>query len=330
MDGLGDRLRALREQRGLSMSEVARRVGVSRSYVWRLENDQRRLNTKLLGELAQALDVEPAVLIGGEPSSAVNRRQETLLGHLLGARPLNPRFVEKVLRHVMDELLPDDPELKTVRDWDGRLLDVGSHGALLEKLTPQAGKIADHLDALDKAMDYAEFRRRLLKSVADWPRERRERFVGDLLPEILRQPGRYRRLTGEEIFRRPEDDGVGLARFPLLLNGDDPRDATLGRSGHVDLLQLLAGEGLFAFRMPDDSMAPRYPRGALLICDGDRAAPDGAPAVVALAGLPTTCRVVHRTGPEMRLTPLSTRFPESVHPVEEVRWVHAVKCVVAE
>jgi transcriptional regulator with XRE-family HTH domain len=263
MDGLGDRLRALREQRGLSMSEVARRVGVSRSYIWRLENDQRRLNTKLLDHLAQALEVEPAVLIGGEARSAVHRRQETLVGHLLTARPLNPRFVEKVLDHVLDELLPDDASIRTIRDWDARLLDVGSRGTLLEKLTPQAGKIAERIETLDQAMDYAEFRRRLLRSVADWPRERRDRFVGDLLPEILRQPGRYRRLTGEEIFLHAEEDGAAaLRRYPLLLDGDDPRDATLGRSGRVDLLGLFAGEGRFAFRMPDESMAPRYPRGS--------------------------------------------------------------------
>jgi hypothetical protein len=157
-------------------------------------------------------------------------------------------------------------------------------------------------------MDYAEFRRRMLKSVASWPRERRERFVADLLPEILRQPGRYRRLTGEEIFRegRPETDR--LARFPLLLDGDDPRTAILGRSGAIDLASQMSGESRFAFRMPDDSMAPRYAKGTILVADSDRQTDDGRPAIVGLADLPTTCRIVRREGSEVRFTPLNGQF----------------------
>jgi transcriptional regulator with XRE-family HTH domain len=312
------------------MSELARRVGVSRSYVWRLENDQRRLNTKLIGRLATALEIEPAVLIGGEPRDAVHRRQETLLGHLLTARPLNPRFVEKVIRHVVEELLPDDANLRTVRDWDGRLLDMGSRAALLQRLTPKAGEIKDHLDALDRAMDYAEFRRRLIRSVDGWPLERRERFVSDLLPEILRRPGRYRRLTGEEIFLENESTVGRLRRFPLLLEGDDPRSAILGRSGSVDLAKKLAGEALFAFSMPDDSMTPRFARGAVLIADADRAAADGEVAIVGIDDLPTTCRVLRREGDVLRLTPLNARFPEASHDADGLRWAHPVLRAIAE
>jgi transcriptional regulator with XRE-family HTH domain len=330
MDGLGDRLRVLRESRGMSMHDLAEACGVSRSYVWRLENDQRQLNTRLIGKLAKALKIEPAVLIGGESHTAVHRRQETLLGHLLAVRTLNPRFVEKVLGHILEDFLPDDPELRTIRDWDGRLLDLGTRGTLLDRLMPRAGEIADHLDLLDKAMDYAEFRRRMLKSVASWPRERRERFVADLLPEILRQPGRYRRLTGEEIFRegRPETDR--LARFPLLLDGDDPRTAILGRSGAIDLASQMSGESRFAFRMPDDSMAPRYAKGTILVADSDRQTDDGRPAIVGLADLPTTCRIVRREGSEVRFTPLNGQFPESVHPVEDLRWAHPVMRSIGE
>jgi hypothetical protein len=63
----------------------------------------------------------------------VHRRQETLLGHLLAVRTLNPRFVEKVLGHILEDFLPDDPELRTIRDWDGRLLDLGTRGTLLDR-----------------------------------------------------------------------------------------------------------------------------------------------------------------------------------------------------
>jgi transcriptional regulator with XRE-family HTH domain len=330
MIGLGDRLRTLREQRGLSMSGLAREVGVSRSYIWRIEHDQRRLNTRLIQNLARVLDVEPSVLIGGEPREIVKRRQEALVGQLLNARPLNPRFVDGVVDHVLRDLLPDDPEIRTVRDWDARLLDMGSRAVLLTRLTPRAGRIADRLEALDRSMDYAEFRRRMLEGVSRWTRERRARFVSDLLPEILRRPGHYRRMTGEDIFLHEGGEAGRLRRFPCVREGDDPRDALHGRSDHVDLAGRLLGEAMFAFEAPDDSMAPRAPRGSILVANADDAPRDGELAVVRVDGLSTACRLWRREGESVRLIPLDPRFPESVHAAEDVRWAHPVVRVIAE
>ena len=329
MDGLGDRLKGLREQRGLTMSGLAREVGVSRSYIWRIEHDQRRLNTRLIRNLARALNVEPSVLIGGEPREEVERRQEALLGQLLSARPLNPRFVDRVVDYVLRDLLPDDPEIETVRDWDARLLDMGSRAILLSRLTPNAGRIADRLGALDRTMSYAEFRRKMLDGVAGWPEDRRVRFVSDLLPEILRRPGHYRRLTGEDIFIHEGGDVGRLRRFPCLVDGHDPRDALQGRSAHLDLAGSLLGEALFAFTAPDDSMAPRVPGGAVLIANSDATPGDGELAIVRVDGLSTSCRFYRREGETVRLTPLDARFPESLHAADDVRWAHPVIRVIA-
>ncbi len=311
------------------MSGLASEVGVSRSYIWRIEHDQRRLNTRLIRNLATALKVEPSVLIGGEPRELVERRQETLLGHLLSARPLNPKFVDGVVEHILGELLPDDPAIKTVRDWDARLLDMGSRAVLLSRLTPKAGRIAVHLDRLDRSMDYPEFRRRMLEGVGRWPGDRRQRFVSDLLPEILRRPGRYRKLTGQDIFLHEGGDIGRLRRFPALSEGSDPRDALQGRCEHIDLAGDLLREALFAFRMPDDSMGERVPSGALAVANADEAPGDGDLVVVRVDGLTTTCRIYRREGEQVRLTPLDTRFPESLHDAEDVRWAHPVTRVIS-
>jgi transcriptional regulator with XRE-family HTH domain len=312
------------------MGVLAKEVGVSRSYIWRLEHEQRRLNTKLIQRMASALNVEPAVLLGGESRAAAKRRQEALLGSLLEARPLNPEFVEKVLDHVLDELLPDDQDIRTVRDWDTGLLDVASRAELVRRLSPKVGEIADHLDALDRSMGYPEFRRRFVDAVKGWSTDRRARFVADLLPEILNQASHYRKLTGVDIFLHPGDGRSRLGRFPLLLEGDDPRTVLQGRSGHVDILATLSGESLLAFEMPDESMLPRYARGALLIADSDLDVPDDHPALVAVDGLSTTCRVFRREGTDVRLTPLSARFPESLHPAVDIRWAHPVVRSITE
>ncbi len=50
-------LRRIREERGLSIRELAREAGVAPDTVWRLENLQRAAEPKTRRNLARALDV---------------------------------------------------------------------------------------------------------------------------------------------------------------------------------------------------------------------------------------------------------------------------------
>ncbi|MBI4862832.1 MAG: helix-turn-helix transcriptional regulator [Candidatus Riflebacteria bacterium] len=60
-------LARLRKDRGWSRAELARRVGVHRSFIARLESDPSRgLNVDTLGALAEAFGVPPAALVGAE------------------------------------------------------------------------------------------------------------------------------------------------------------------------------------------------------------------------------------------------------------------------
>jgi transcriptional regulator with XRE-family HTH domain len=61
----GENLRALREQGGLSMGEVSRRSGVSRSEISRLEAGLREPRLTTIVQLARALDIEEVDLIRG-------------------------------------------------------------------------------------------------------------------------------------------------------------------------------------------------------------------------------------------------------------------------
>lgn len=58
-----NRIREIRQKRGLSVAELASRVGTSQPQLTRLETGQRRLTEDWLRRLAKALDVEPAELI---------------------------------------------------------------------------------------------------------------------------------------------------------------------------------------------------------------------------------------------------------------------------
>jgi transcriptional regulator with XRE-family HTH domain len=61
---LGQRLRAYREALDFSLSDLARRSGVSRSYLYQLENDESSPTQEKLNSLADALGVSPADLLG--------------------------------------------------------------------------------------------------------------------------------------------------------------------------------------------------------------------------------------------------------------------------
>ena len=62
---LGRRIRALRTRMRLSQAELAKRLGVSPTYLNLLEHDRRPVTTALLLELARVLDVDLRVLSSG-------------------------------------------------------------------------------------------------------------------------------------------------------------------------------------------------------------------------------------------------------------------------
>jgi len=62
MEPLSVRLRRLRTQRLLSIDELAKRAGVSKGAVLRIEHDQGRPTWRTLRRLAEALGVEPSAL----------------------------------------------------------------------------------------------------------------------------------------------------------------------------------------------------------------------------------------------------------------------------
>lgn len=65
MDTLGERLSAVRERRGLTQGQVARRVRLPQQAISRLERGERlHVRSDVLARLAIALDVSADVLLG--------------------------------------------------------------------------------------------------------------------------------------------------------------------------------------------------------------------------------------------------------------------------
>jgi transcriptional regulator with XRE-family HTH domain len=58
MVGIGNKLRYLREKAGLSPSDLAKRLGMSRAYLWQLEHEDRKApSSDLLYKMSKELGV---------------------------------------------------------------------------------------------------------------------------------------------------------------------------------------------------------------------------------------------------------------------------------
>lgn len=79
LDQVGPRLRRVREQRGVTLTEVAQLTGISKSTLSRLENGQRRPSLELLLPLAQTYRVPIDDLVGapevGDPRIRLKPRR---------------------------------------------------------------------------------------------------------------------------------------------------------------------------------------------------------------------------------------------------------------
>lgn len=109
--GIGERIRALREQRRLSQGDIEERTGLLRCYVSRVENGHTVPSLETLERFAGALDVPLYKLFyySDEPAQPHNGPALTLesLSQEEGAAGAEARFLLK-LRDLQEHLSPTD------------------------------------------------------------------------------------------------------------------------------------------------------------------------------------------------------------------------------
>ena len=72
-DVFATNLRRLRNAKGLSQDDLAYEAGVSRSYVSQLETGAFHVSIKIIGRLAETLDVEPSEFLKLPPKRGRSR-----------------------------------------------------------------------------------------------------------------------------------------------------------------------------------------------------------------------------------------------------------------
>ena len=93
----GQRLNQLRRQAGITMTELARRSGLSQGYISRLEMGQSTPSLRVLARLAQALGVPLAILLN-EPDRSLLSQQAGAVTYPADATPEDRAILEALPR----------------------------------------------------------------------------------------------------------------------------------------------------------------------------------------------------------------------------------------
>ena len=83
-NSVGERLRHVRGQRGLSLDDVAERAGVSKSFLWEVENDRSGISGERLLRVANVLGASLDYLLRGERPPGMEEPQSTEIPRELG------------------------------------------------------------------------------------------------------------------------------------------------------------------------------------------------------------------------------------------------------
>ncbi|MFI6291277.1 helix-turn-helix domain-containing protein [Nonomuraea sp. NPDC050790] len=147
LDAVGPRLRALRRERGLTLSDLAATTGVSESTLSRLESGQRRATLELLLPLARTYDVPLDDLVGaprtGDPRIHLKPIERFGMVFIpLSRRPGGVHAFKMIIPAVPEPL---DPALKTHEGFEWLYVLSGRLRLVLgdRDLTLPAGEAAE-------------------------------------------------------------------------------------------------------------------------------------------------------------------------------------------
>jgi len=101
---LGDRVRELRQKRGLTLEALADRVGSSKSYMWEIENkDVARPSAEKLHQIAVALETTTDYLLAAEEVTEANADDAAFFRKYQKMKPRSKERLREMLKILDDE-----------------------------------------------------------------------------------------------------------------------------------------------------------------------------------------------------------------------------------
>jgi transcriptional regulator with XRE-family HTH domain len=120
LTAVGPRLRALRQQSGITLTDLSSTTGISVSTLSRLESGQRRPNLELLLPLAQAHGVPLDELVGAPPTGdpRIHLRPITRYGRTVVPLTRRPGGVQAYKQVIPASRQAQEPELQTHEGYE--------------------------------------------------------------------------------------------------------------------------------------------------------------------------------------------------------------------
>ena len=84
MDTVGQRLQYVRTEQGFTLDQLAKRAGVSKSFLWEVEHDNSGISGKRLLQVANVLGASLDFLLRGEPANQEFEPQRVEIPRELG------------------------------------------------------------------------------------------------------------------------------------------------------------------------------------------------------------------------------------------------------
>ena len=104
---MGERLRAIRRERGLTISQLAAATGLTSGFISQLERNLSSVSLSSLARICEALDVRFGEVMDDEPRGTVIRRDEAPAWKLVGPHRdllLSPRDEQRF--HLIESRIP--------------------------------------------------------------------------------------------------------------------------------------------------------------------------------------------------------------------------------
>ncbi|WP_341214122.1 short-chain fatty acyl-CoA regulator family protein [uncultured Limimaricola sp.] len=196
----GSRIRARRLDAGVAQGELARRIGVSPSYLNLIEHNRRRIGGKLLNAIARALDLEPALLAEGAGGALVARLAAAAAAqHRPGAAP------EEFAGRFPDWAALVDAQARRIETLEGQVSALGDRLAHDPELSASLHQVITAATAIRSTAS-------ILAGGETLDRDWQARFHRNIHAESLRLAESSRRLAG--YLEAPGGDPGGAALSP--------------------------------------------------------------------------------------------------------------------
>jgi transcriptional regulator with XRE-family HTH domain len=99
----GNRLKTVREEKGLKREDIAKQLGTSSAIVGRYERNERTPSVEIAKKIAEALEVSLDYLVG---DTSVLVKDKKMMYRLEVLQKVNPSYKERIL-YMLDVMLKD-------------------------------------------------------------------------------------------------------------------------------------------------------------------------------------------------------------------------------